>query len=155
MEILMLRGPAGFLPADEESWESAKRIKTGTTCRVTLTQVRNPAFMRKWFALAKLAYDAWTETVPTVEHRGQRVQPQFERFRKDLTILAGYYHPVFNVRGELRLEADSISFAKMDEATFDKLYNATINAVMQKVLAKAPWSEEELRALVDKVLGFC
>jgi hypothetical protein len=155
MEVLCIKTQSGALvPMDDEQAEKIKRIKAGSVTRTEIAQMRNARYFRKWFALAKFAYDIWSETVPQMEFRGQAVQPSFERFRKDLIVLAGYYHPVFAVNGEMRVEADSISWASMDEELFSKLYSATINAVMSKVLAGSNLTEDQVTGHVERLMRF-
>lgn len=155
MEVFCTKGPAGqLLPMDDEQAEKVVRLKSGEVLRVDIAQMRNGRFFRKWWLLAKYAFDLWSETMPQMEYRGQQVQPNFERFRKDLTIMAGHYHPVFNARGEMRVEADSLQWSKMNEETFEKLYSSTINAILQKVLNSANLTERQLREHVDRVMQF-
>jgi hypothetical protein len=154
MEVLMVRGPTGFVPLDEATWEAVKNIKLGSTCRVDVKQMRDPVYHQKWFALARLAYDVWCETCEPISYKGVPVQPNFDRFRRDLIILAGHYEPVFAANGELRLQAKSIAFGKMDQTEFEKLFSDTIDAILHKILKKAPWSEEQLRETVNRVVGF-
>ena len=155
MEILMLKAPNGALvPANEEEAEKLKRIKPMAMTRVGVAVVRNGPFLRKWMALAHVAYDMWTETMEPIEYRGQKVQPVFEKFRKDLTILAGYWHPVFKIDGTFTVEADSISYANMDQETFEALYSKTIDAILAKVLPRHGLSRQALDHHVDRVLEF-
>jgi len=154
MEVLCRRVPGGFAPESDEEAAKLKKLKAGASVRVTVTQETNARFRRKWWALAKYAFDLWSETMPEMLYRGQEVQRNFERFRKDLTILAGHFHPVWTVKGEMRVEADSLSFARMSDEAFEALYSATINAVLQKILAHTRLTETDLRAHVDRVLEF-
>jgi hypothetical protein len=155
MELCLSKLPSGALaPVRDEDVEQLQKVRSGATLRCKVTQMRNGRFFRKWWVLAKYAYDLWSENVPTIEHRGQRVQPDFERFRKDLIILAGHYHPVFNIRGEMRVEADSLRWDRMDEQTFERLYSQTINAILTRVLARDDLTEQQLREHVDRVLSF-
>ncbi len=154
-EIRLLRTSSGALvPMDDEEAEKLKRIKAGSVVTAKVVQMRNGRFFRKWWALAKFAYDIWSDTAEPKEYKGQPVRPEFERFRKDLTILAGYYHPVFAINGEMRLEAESLSWAEMDEDRFEKLYSATINAILSRVLAGHGLTDEAIRAHVDRVMQF-
>lgn len=155
MEVILTRAPTGALiPWGEEEADKLSKIKAGATVRAEVKQVRNARFFKRWWVLAKFAYDIWAETMPRMEYRGRQVQAAFERFRKDLTILAGHYHPVFNVRGEMRIEADSLKWSEMDEETFEALYSRTIDAILQKVLDRPDLTPEKLRAYVDQVLRF-
>lgn len=154
MEMLLLRTPVGFIPAGDAELEKCRRVKMGATIRAEVTQPRNYRFLQKWMVLATLAFDRWSETCEPQEYKGVPVEPNFERFRKDLVVLCGYYTPVYNVRGECRLEADSLSFAKMDEETFEKLFSQTITAILKHILPNAGLSEESLRTMTDEVLRF-
>lgn len=155
MEIILTKMANGMLaPATEEEAEKLKKVKAGRGVRVQLTQIRNYEFHKRWFALATYAFQMWSDIKGPMEHKGQQIQPNFDRFRKDLVILAGYYDTVFNVRGELRLEAKSISFGNMGQDEFEKLYSATINAVLGKILSGSGLTEEKLRNYVDQVMSF-
>ena len=80
--------------------------------------------------------------------------PDFDRFRKDLIILTGNFTAVYNARGEVRVEAKSISFAGMDEAGFEKLYSKTIDVILGKILAGGRMTEDQLRNHVENVLHY-
>jgi hypothetical protein len=154
VNLRLRRIQEGYVPADEEAWAAFKRQKLGTVLHGEFKQERNYKFLRKWFALVQIAYDAWTEFCEPIEYKGQPVRPDFDRFRRDLTILAGFYRPVFNVKGEVRLEAESIAFGKMTEERFLALFDATISAVLTKVLPKGRFTETELRSLTEQVVEF-
>ncbi len=151
----MVRQPGGMLaPATDEDAEALRKIKAGAAVRVEVRQIRNYKFLQKYMTLVKYAFDIWQETVPAQEYRGVPVQPNLKRFRSDLTIMAGHYDPVFNARGELRLEAKSVSFANMSEDDFEALYSSTINVVLQKILNGRGMTESDVRAHVDNVLRY-
>ena len=155
MEVALIKTPQGaFIPATEDEAEKMRRFRVGEVVRVDAAQMRNGRFFRKWWALAKVAFDAWVECAPRVEFQGETVLPDFEVFRRNLTVLAGFYRPVFNVKGELRMEPESLKWSKMDETRFDQLYNATINAVLEKILPKGRFTEDELRETVERVMRF-
>lgn len=155
MEILLLKTPQGALiPATEDEAEKLRRFRVGATVRAEISTMRNGQFFRKWWALAKIAYDLWSETVPEQEYKGVKVLPDFDRFRRDLIIMAGFYRPVFAANGECRLEPESLKWSRMSEERFDKLYSATINVVLQKILKDRGFDEQRLREWVDRVMEF-
>lgn len=154
MEVLCRRVPGGLAPESDEEAEKLRKIKAGASVRVTVTKEVNARFRRKWWALANYAFGLWSETMPERQYRGQEVQPSFERFRKDLTILAGHFHPVWTLKGEMRVEANSLSWARMTDETFEAFYSATIDAVLSKILSSTRLTESDLRAHVDRVMGF-
>lgn len=154
-EILLKKTPQGALiPAMEDEAEKLRRFKIGETVRCQVAQIRNYEYHKKWFSLIKFAFDTWTETAPEREYHGQQVQPNFDRFRRDITILAGFFTPVFAVNGEVRLEAHSISFANMDQETFENLFSKTIDVILQKILPAGRYTEAELRNAVDEVMSY-
>lgn len=156
-EFLFQKGTTGLVPACEEANEWLRKKRLGAIIRVEPKEMRNGPFFKKWFALLEMAYGYWSETVKPIEFRGQPVLPSFQRFRKDMTILAGYYEAVTNLKGEVRIEAASISWAEMDEETFGKLYDATINVLLSKVFngrVCKEWSESELRSVAEQIMSF-
>lgn len=157
MELLFQKGATGLIPACEESTEWLRKKKLGATVLVDPREMRNGRFFRKWWALVKLGYDYWSECAATIQFKGQAVLPEFDRFRKDITILAGFYHPVVNLKGEVRIEAASLKWAKMSEEEFTKLYDATIQVMLQRVFNGTvckSWTESELRSVADQIMQF-
>lgn len=154
MEILCRRVPGGLAPESDDEAAKLHKLKAGASVRVTVTQEVNAKFRRKWWALAQYAFGLWSETMPEQQYRGQEVQPNFERFRKDLTILAGHFHPVWTLKGEMRVEANSLSWARMTDDAFEAFYSATIDAVLAKILTGSKLTEADLRAHVDRVMEF-
>lgn len=149
----MRRTMHGFIPDTEKDWEAAKRFKLGSVAKAEVTNPRNLRFFRKWFALVQVGYEMWEETGIRAEYRGEEIRPNFERFRKDVTILAGHCHAVVNLRGEVRLEADSIAFGSMDEEIFEKLYNTTLTVLVHKVM-RGRVSEARLKEMAEAVEEF-
>ena len=78
------------------------------------------------------------------------VQKNAERFRKDITILAGYHEMTYRLNGDVRVEAKSISFGSMQEDEFEKLYSACIDVIINKVCTQ--YTEYELRKQVEDLI---
>lgn len=142
----------GLLYATEADREIAKRLRIGQEVTVEVKTSRNGKFHRKYFALLNLGFEYW-ETDDR-EHKGRAVAKNFERFRKDVAIMAGHYDPVWNLAGEMRLEARSISFANMDDAEFETLYEATIQILINKVLAAKGFTRAEVDRAVESLIRF-
>lgn len=156
-EFVFQKGSTGLVPACEEATEWLRKKKLGATILVEPRELRNGAYHRKWFALVKLAYDYWSEGAATIEYKGVPVLPDFDRFRKDVTISAGFYRPVVNLKGEVRIEPESLKWAQMTEERFGQLYEATIRVLLARVFngkVCPTWSEEELRSVADQILEF-
>jgi hypothetical protein len=146
--------PNGDLrPFCDDAKAVVQRWKSGDVVRAEFAKMRNGQFFKKWWALVKVGFELWEESGRRGEYNGQEVLPVFEKYRKDITVLAGYYHPVINIRGAVRVEADSISFAKMSEENFERLYSATINAILKQGY-NSHLDEKTLREWAESVIGF-
>lgn len=155
MDLTVIKLPNGCLAAyGDESQAELGKVKTGTLMNVKATRVRNYQFLKKFMALINLAFDIWSETCDPIEYQGRPVLPNKTKFRHDVTILAGYYDACVNLRGEVRLEAKSISFARMDESEFESCFSAVLNVVLSKVLNSSKLTEKDLRDHVDRVMAF-
>src|SRR5882757_31706 len=100
MDAVLVRTSLGLLPGDEATREWFSKVKLGAIVHADMRQMRNGAFFRKYWALLNLGYDYWSDSVQTLEYKGEPVLPEFERFRKDVIIVAGFYHSVVNLKGE-------------------------------------------------------
>lgn len=155
--LLVIRTSTGLIPANEETHEWLRTKKLGSTLQIEAKEIRNAAFHRKYFALINLAYEYWAESVRTIEYKGEPVLPDRTRFRKDCIIAAGFYYPVVNIKGELRIEPESLRWASMTEERFTQLYDATIRVLLRRVFNGKicpTWSEEQLRSVAEQILEF-
>lgn len=142
-----------LIPLDPEN-EQFKRFKSGSIIRCEVKEMRNGKFFRKWFALVKIAFDMWTEVGHTLKYKGESVLPNFDRFRKDITVLAGYYEATYNVKGEIRLEPKSLKWSNMTEMEFGELYKKTVTVILEKIIPNRGLTPEELDDWVERVLNF-
>jgi hypothetical protein len=157
MELFFTKSQGGLIPACDEASEWLRHKKLGATILVEPREPRNGEWFRKWFALLKVGFDYWSEHAQTIEYKGIAVLPDFDRFRKDVTIMAGFYRPVVNLKGETRLEPESLAWASMTEERFAQLYDATINVLLQRVFnwqSCRQWTEEELRNVCEHIVEF-
>lgn len=120
-----------FCPVNEQEAEALKKFRNGEQYEIEIKQVRNPAFHRKVFAFFNFCFEHWSADKTDWEFFDDRTQ--FDKFRKDLTIMAGFFNKIYNIKGELRLEAKSLSYGNMEQDEFEACYNALINAAMRNV----------------------
>jgi hypothetical protein len=155
VEILLAKSPEGFLyPVDESETEKLNRFKAGRAIRVDITLAQNAGFHRRTLKLFRFCYETFMERNPEwLEHKGKVVRPSFDRFRKDLVILAGHYHQVFDAEGNFHLVADSLSYEQCDQERAERIYSDCINAALKHVYQNTR-SEEWLRETVDQLLSF-
>lgn len=104
-----------YIPSYESDYESSRKIAVGTEIRAT--KPRNVKFLRKAFALLNLGHDN---------------QDKFESkeiYRKVITIRAGFYTEVPDLKGGIQFIPDSLSFENMNAATFEKWFDATLEVI--------------------------
>lgn len=150
-EIVLTKTASGALaPADPQAAEYISKLKLGMGVKAKVTKANNVAFHRKMFALFTVAFEAWEPEAK--EYKGQPVQKNFDRFRKDVTILAGFYETTINLKGEIRLEAISLSFDSMEQDEREKVYSAVIDVVLKKVLTN--YTRDDLDRVVEQIMQF-
>lgn len=155
MKCRLIRTLTGYTPADAEAQKVANRHKPGQVVVADVVVPRNNKFMRKYFALLKLGFEYWEpEDGKARTYKGHTIEKNFERFRGDVAILAGFYEATWNINGELRLEPKSISFANMEEDEFEQLYSKSIQVLLDKVLAAKGFTPAEIDRAVDELLRF-
>jgi hypothetical protein len=147
-EILLIKGENGIRIKDTDSEEVLAKVECGTLLKCNILSKRSSLFHRKYFALIKFAFENWTPEEKTF--KGQVVQKEINRFRKDIQILAGFYDVVVNLKGEVRYESKSISFNSMEQDEFEKLYSAVIDVILSRVLSQ--YARKELDKVVDELL---
>lgn len=134
-------------------WKRINNLEPGEIVDFEAIFPRNGKFHRKFFALLHFAFDAWEPDRVRKAYKGQPVTKNFNRFRKDVTIQAGFYEQTFDLDGNMKLEAQSISFASMDDAEFETLYSAVADVILQKVLVSYK-GRAELDDVMRNVIGF-
>ncbi len=156
MKCVFAKSPGGFLiPADPAATKFVASLKVGVGATVEVKKNRNIRFHRKFFSLLQLAFDAW-EPNGEKTWKGQPVRKDFDRFREDITILSGHYEVSYRVDGSVKPSARSISFANCEEDEFEKVYNAVLDVVWEKILRDANYrSKADVDDLVNQLMGYC
>jgi hypothetical protein len=149
--IVLTKTPGGALvPVDQDGIERVAKMKVGDGVKCSIAKYNNLQFHRKMFALANLAYDAWEPEEK--EHKGIPITKNFDQFREDITILAGFYETRVRLNGEVRFIAKSWSFGSMDDFEKERLYNSIINVVLSRILTK--YTRDDLDNVVNQILAF-
>lgn len=150
-DLVLMKTAGGMLaPLDPQGIEYVSKLKLGAGVTATIKKHNNPAFHRKLFALFNLAFEAWEPAAQ--EYKGQVVAKNFDQFRKDLTILAGYYESTISFKGEVRLIAKSLNFSAMGQEEREAVYSAVINVILAKLLTN--YTRDDLDAVVERVLAY-
>ncbi len=132
MKVNFIKQPGGVLaPADEKEADRLNRFKTFEMYEVEIKLTRNPAFHRRVFAFFNFVFQHWSADKTEWKHMNEH--SQYETFRKNLTVLAGYRVVTYTIDGSLRVEAMSLSFSSMTQEEFEACYSALINAAIEHV----------------------
>lgn len=137
-------------PYDDDAIEMMQKVGFGDVVKCQVRRCRNYQHHKKFMALMRYAFDRF-EPEPLM-YKGVQAEKSFDRFRKDMMIVAGYYDPTFDIKGNLRLEAKSISFDSMASDEFDRVYSDMLDAVIARVLTDH--KKHDLYSIVDKLAGF-
>lgn len=142
-----------LLPADKESEKYVGKLIRNDVITADFKKPRNYEFHKKWFALVNFAYEHWTPS-HFEDSKWKHVVPEksFDRFRKDIIIMAGRYTAVYRVDGSVRIEAKSIAFGNMSEEEFAKLYDKTANVILERILTN--YTAEQLAETIVKLETF-
>jgi len=114
-ELWMKRGLRGLEAADDAGVEILRRLKQGEWLRVEVTKPRNVRHHRKFFALLNLVWSAsgqWASVDDLLIELKVRLG-----LTKDVVI---------HKTGEVVKVPNSISFASMDQTTFDDFYERAL-----------------------------
>ncbi len=141
MEIHLVRTSLGLQAYSDEDYEELKKIKVGSVVKAKIVQPRNVKFHRKFFSMINAAWDCLTE----VQRFNLRSK---DTFREQLLITSGFSEPLYDINGQKFLErAKSISFAKMDEPAFDKVYSKCLDTILTILIANGV-SEDEFNNIL-------
>lgn len=150
MKIILIKHAGILLPGDLTTEEWIAKLKPGQSIHADFKRMRGYLFHKKYFSLLNFAFSHIE--YGDIEYEGVKVEPNFDRFREDLTIMAGYYKPVFSLSGEVTPRAKSISFANMQQDEFERLYNASINVILKHVLKH--YDREALDGAVNQLMSY-
>jgi hypothetical protein len=119
MEIWVKNTFRGLVPMYDTDLDNKKKLKIDQEYLVTVKMPRNIKFHRKMFALYNLVF------------QNQEQYRLLDDLRRDITIEAGFYRERTNINGEVIKEAESISFANMDDDVFSQLYNRSLDVIVK------------------------
>lgn len=128
MEIFVKCTEVGLIPMYDSDLNNKRTLKNGEVYRVSVSVTRNYEFLKKFFALVRLAYD----NLPERLHQMLGIRSEedmLDCIKIDLGLYTEHWHG-----GRKVLKLGSISFAAMDQAEFEKVYNRTITLILDKYL---------------------
>lgn len=135
MKINMIKQRGGILiPASDADEEKLTKFHTGEIYPVELKGSRNPAFHSKMFVFFNFCFQYWK-----CDREFLSETKQLEVFRKNLTVLAGFYDEFWTIKGTLRIEAKSLAYSNMGPDEFEECYKAMINAAITHIFGDADY----------------
>lgn len=153
-EVQFIKGPGGTLrPATQMDVEALEKIGNGSLLHAKIVQPRNGRFHRKFMAMIGLGYEMWRPE--EIEYNGIKSVKSSEVFRKEVTIRAGFFTVTTDIRGNTKLEAQSLSFASMDDTEFSRVYSAVFNVIWEMVLKHVRgMTKEQADNTINQMLDF-
>lgn len=144
-------GKGNFVGATQEDHKAYERHKAklkdmepGEFLKVKVTLPRSLPFHRRFMAMVRFAFEQWEpeKARKRLTYKGAPIEKNFEQFRKDMLILAGYHKATYDRRGRVTLDARSISFDQMEDDEFREVYAAVYEAIYQHVFVAKGYTRE-------------
>ena len=136
---LFIKTMSGALaPVHDAGRDALRTMKSGDYVMVTLKRPRNLQHHRKLFALLDLIF------------QNQTRYKSVEELLDAIKVYCGHCEVMILRDGTEVRRPQSISFAKMDQAAFEKFYDAVVNVVVTEIIPGLNRSDLE-RELLDFV----
>jgi len=133
VKIVLTKQFGGVLiPSSEVEAKRMGRFKNGELYEIEIKLTRNPSFHGKVFTFFTFCFNYWRS-----DREFMNEEAQFDVFRKNMTVLAGYRDEFYKIDGSVRVEAKSISYSKMGQEEFEALYSALINVALAEIFVGA------------------
>lgn len=147
---MMVKNAGGILaPASEIESERLKRFSNGIAYEIEIKggERRNRGFHGKVFAFMSWCFEYWRADGGKAEFMCEIAQ--FDYFRKELTILAGYYDYVVTLSGDTQINVRSLAFDSMTQEEFEQFYIALTNAAIRTV-----FNNNQNEEILNKLYSF-
>ena len=142
IELIMQRSTAlgiGLSPADPAGVEAIQQIGFNELVTVRITRPRNVKHHRLAFAVLQEVFKA------------QSYYATLDAMLDDIKINIGHCEKRIGKKGNLWYKPKSISFAAMDQETFNEFYTRMMNFICTEILPRTQQADLERR--VYEILG--
>lgn len=143
----------GLTGDDDRNWKKfkhwVKSLSPGEIFSFEYSHERDSIQHRRYMSMVRYAFHHWEPGQGALEYKGHVVAKDFDKFRKDVLILAGFFEAKYALDGSVSLEAQSLKFKKMAQATFDKVYAATFDVLLKHVLTT--YTREDLQEVCQRL----
>lgn len=150
--IKLVKDVSGFKPLCTDDVDLMKKIPLGSVVECQFTKKRNWKFHKKFFALMGIGFEYFEP--PEAQWKGFKAVKNFDVFREQITILAGFREVTYNLDGSVKVKAKSISFASMDDNEFEQVYSRVLDVIWNKVLSMVFEDKRQLENAVNQLMGF-
>ncbi|HGF7373654.1 TPA: DUF1367 family protein [Vibrio cholerae] len=148
----LVKDMGGLKPLGTDDADLMRKIPLGSLIECEYSKKRNPQFHRKFFALLNLGFEYWSP--PEKQWKGFKAVKNFDVFREQITILAGFREVTYNLDGSVKVKAKSISFASMDDSEFEQVYTKVLDVIWNKVLSTVFEDKRQLDNAVNQLMSF-
>jgi hypothetical protein len=107
-------------PLYNSDYDTLKRIKKNEPLEINAVNKRNYKFHKKVMALFNIGFE------------NQEQIKSFDNYRKIVTMKAGYYTTEITDKG-VAYFAESISYANMEQQTFEDLFNRLLDVISKQL----------------------
>lgn len=139
MKIRLIKTGGVLIPSLPEDELALENIKRGQIVEAELKRPRNAKFHKKFFALIGIV-------VENTEYENA------EQVLHLIKLKLGHFDYIVNTNGKQIYIPKSISFSKMDNDSFNKFYNQTVNIVLRDFLTN--WKNSDIDAAIDQISRF-
>ena len=133
MKLFARNTISGLVPLYPADMEQKKKLKLGQDYEIEVKMPRNIGFHRKFMALIN------------VGHSNTSLDMPFDAYRRYVTMKAGYFKAYTTPTGTF-YEAESISFANMEQDVFEEVYSRVLDVIIKDI---GSTSDEIQRSLTD------
>ena len=134
----MRRTLTGLRPTDAIGGEALERVPLNEDVKVEITRPRRLGHHRKFFALLAAVY-------PHQSTYGSQ-----NLFRAAIEVALGFGESVKLPDGRMIIVPKSISFANMDQAEFDALFDRAVELIVSRIIPGI--DSDDLRREVDEII---
>jgi Protein of unknown function (DUF1367) len=143
LDLILARGACHYdaclVGSDQIARESLEKIWESELVHAKLSRPRNPAHHRKAFALLSEVF------------KSQTVYATLENMLDDIKISIGHCRVFAGADGTVRTVPLSVSFAAMDQTSFEQFYDRMVDFILAKILPHTKRADLEER--IFEILG--
>lgn len=150
----------GYTQDDQKRYEKMRafidELEPGEFFGMKYWQEPDPILHRKLMALFRLGFEHWEPARgrKRLTYKGHAIEKNFDRFRKDILIQAGYFEASYDAKGRVHLEPLSLAYGRMTDEKKREVLEAVTRVLLERVLNDTYTYDELQRVLVEEIQRF-